>query len=116
MRGYREGGVEHEESHPVVRVLPRRLFDVVEQVEVNGHGDVGCHCQQIRRGQPRQDGVDGVAHRLLGEDEDVDDVGDAAERADAQRHVAVAIPVADVQALQLVGVVPHALHGSEVLQ
>lgn len=67
----------------------RKLDLLVEYVQIDGHGRIWRHCQDVGYGQGRQYEVHRRVHVLPGQDDDVQDVGDDAKDTNHQGEVAM---------------------------
>ena len=76
-------------------VARRRRFGAVEDVEAQRERQVGGHRESVGHGQPGQDAVGRRDHVAARQHDDVERVGDDAQRAYDRRQVAVVVLVGE---------------------
>ena len=85
--------MDGQEGGPPVRVPLRGHLQPALQVEVDGVRDVARHGHDVGHGDGGENAVYRRPHGGPRQDEDVQHVGDDAERADDETEVAVHVPV-----------------------
>ena len=90
-----EAGEKHHEAHSRQTVARRRRFGAVEDVETQRERQVGGHRESVGHGQPGQDAVGRRDHVAARQHDDVERVGDDAQRAYDRRQVAVVVLVGE---------------------